>query len=508
MLSGLGVLGDEKTSKNIVEILSSLAAIDEKKLEKSMNALNKLAASLNNIKINKDTTNGLKAITGVFTVFKDIKVTTIMSLWMASKVMKPKTGKAISGFLIALFDPLAKKNYDSKLIKGVADLMDAIGKMVLKLSIAIGILALIAALDIKNLLIATGIVVGIVITLLTITQLIAILPAKMLAKGLDGLDHIAKCVLYLSVAIGLLALLVTIFDVETIMVGTGIVMGIVTSLLLLVTKLASKDKKTLAAGGEVIEQISSLLFKMVIAIGIIALLIKIFDMSTIIVGTLIVMGIFTVLVFGVYKLAGVDEKQLKSASKLVKSMTLMLLVVSLLALFVFVPISAQSKEVLLGAAIVLGVITIMGLIAIGLVWAIEKVGGEKGVSDICKVLMTLTIIITVVSLLALFVFPGIAKQSGDVIIGGLIVLGVVTLLSGIALLVYWAVQAIGGETGVKDICILLGTLTGVVTVISIIALFVFPGIAQKAGDVIIGGLVALGIVTVLSAIALGVYYFT
>lgn len=179
----------------------------------------------------------------------------------------------------------------------------------------------------------------------------------------------------MSLAIGIMAILLTLFDVGTILAGTGIVVGIIAIILGLIQGLASKDKKTLANASDAIKAIYKFLLWTVVAIGLIAVLIKIFDVSTILIGAGIVVGIVLTLVGLAFILAKCDAKQLQESRKIINALMRIVLVVSLLALFAFVPI-ATMDGVLVGAAIVLGIILVLELLALGLYWAVNAIGGE------------------------------------------------------------------------------------------------------------------------------------
>lgn len=55
----------------------------------------------------------------------------------------------------------------------------------------------------------------------------------MLAKGIEGLESIAKTAMWASISIGILTLLMTLFDVEEVLISTAIVVGIIVTLLVL-----------------------------------------------------------------------------------------------------------------------------------------------------------------------------------------------------------------------------------------------------------------------------------
>ena len=173
--------------------------------------------------------NKINAVVGAILEFGKINILVSTTIWVASKMLTKKVGESLAKFVEALVKPLAK--YDSKTLKGAADTIKAVGKMLLYISSAIAILTLLVALDLKSTLIAAGIVLGVIVILLGLSQLIALIPAKWLAKGIEGLESVAKAALWASLSIGIIALLSAIFGLDTVLTSAEIVVGIISILL-------------------------------------------------------------------------------------------------------------------------------------------------------------------------------------------------------------------------------------------------------------------------------------
>lgn len=166
LLSGLGVLGDKDAGKNIINILSSLnkLKIDEKKIEAAKNAILSLADGLSKLKISKNNVKGLEALQSLLVTIGGLGISGMMTLWMAGKVLNEKGGKSIAAFVKAIVDPI--NEYKKETIEHAAEILKAVGTMMLYISGAIAILVILAMVDLQKTIIASALVVGIIVTLL------------------------------------------------------------------------------------------------------------------------------------------------------------------------------------------------------------------------------------------------------------------------------------------------------------------------------------------------------
>jgi type III secretory pathway component EscS len=102
------------------------------------------------------------------------------------------------------------------------------------------------------------------------------------------------------------------------------------------------------------------------------------------IGAVVVMGIIGVMVLMVKWITTWEEKQLKYALWALGSMTIMLLAVSLIALYILPDISDRWDEVVTGGAIVLGIIGLMGLMVYTLGQMSEKTIA-KGIATVAAI---------------------------------------------------------------------------------------------------------------------------
>ena len=123
-----------------------------------------LVAITDPIKNPKEFQKRMVAVVNSILMLKHINILTALNIWMASKLLNGKTGKALAKFVETLVSPLDK--FKDSTVKHAGKVIEAVGNMLLKISFAIGILTALVALDLKSTLIAAGIVVGIIVILL------------------------------------------------------------------------------------------------------------------------------------------------------------------------------------------------------------------------------------------------------------------------------------------------------------------------------------------------------
>ena len=128
------------------------------------------------------------------------------SIWLASKLLTKKTGDALAKFIDALIKPLSE--YKPKTLEAASKVIESIGKMLLMISAAIGIITVLVMMDLKSTLIGAGIVVAII-------RVLIFLVAKCtddkgeLTAGVKGLKKISQALLLITVSIAILTYLVS-----------------------------------------------------------------------------------------------------------------------------------------------------------------------------------------------------------------------------------------------------------------------------------------------------------
>lgn len=210
-------------------------------------------------------------------------------------------------------------------------------------------------------------------------------------------------------------------------------------------------------------------------------------------GALLVLGIVALMGLMVWGLSRINGKDLKEASLALLAITACILAISMIALYLFIPIGQKWKEILPGAIVVLGIIGVMGL----MVWGLSNID-NKDLKWGLIVLGSLTLIVLVISMIALFLFIPIGQKWDEIAAGGLVVLGIIGIMTAI---VYGI-----SKFSKKDILYgeyALGIMTAIVLAISIIAREYFIPIYDDAEAVLVGGGIIVGIITVMGLIVIG-----
>ena len=376
---------------------------------------------------------------------------------------------------------------EKELKAGLSGLL-TIGKAVLMLVGAIGILTLLVAVDLRAVLVATSIALVLLLAVAGVASYLTGEKDKEMKAGVKGLKTLTMAVLVLVAAIGLMTLLVAL-DLKDTLIGMAIVVGIVL-ILAGITSFLSSDEKTKEMKGGIngLKMLTTALLMVVAAIGIMVLLINFVPVSEILIATGIVLGIVVVLSLMVKLIASTDEKQLHQAVNVITAITACILVISLIAMFLFVPIGQKWGEILPGALVVLGIIAVLGL----MVWGLSLIK-DKDLKQATTTLAVLTACVLVISLVALYLFIPIGQKWDEIIPGALVVLGIIAVMG----LMVWGLSKIDNKD-MKWGLITLASLTLIVLVISIVALNFFIPIGEQWDDIALGGTVVLGIIGILT----------
>ena len=346
-----------------------------------------------------------------------------MSIWIASKLLTEKVGKSLVKFIDALVKPLA--DYDPEKLKAASEIINSVGKMILKISLAIGILVVLLAMtDVGTVLIGAGIIVGIIVVLLGLASLLAFVPKKMLVKGLDGLEHVSKAAMWASLSIAIIALTAKLFGLEMVQASALIVVGIITTLLGIARLIATEEEKNLPKGIEGLSELSKAAMWASISIGIIALLIKIFDVPTVLWGTGIVIAVILALAGAAALISGKDG-ELKAGVKGLKTLAWAMLIITVsIGLMAYLVDTYDVKTILIGAGIVVGVIAILGL---GL-WALAKFSEGDTLKAAGLAMLMMAAVLGIVAAVTMFLLIPIAQTWQDALIGAGVALGIIVAL--------------------------------------------------------------------------------
>ena len=438
----------------------------------------------------KEMTAGLS---GLFTIGKAVLmlvgavgILALLTMLDMSAVMVA-TGLTIV-LLAAVVGTVYILSKQEKELKAGLNGLATVGKAVLMLVGAIGILTLLVAVDLRAVLVATSIALVLLLAVAGVASYLTGEKDKEMKAGVKGLKTLTMAVLVLVAAIGLMTLLVAL-DLKNTLIGMAIVVGIVLILAGIASFLSSDEKKKEMKGGvNGLKMLTTALLMVVAAIGIMVLLINFVPVSEILIATGIVLGIVVVLSLMVKLIASTDEKQLRQAVNVITAITACILVISLIAMFLFVPIGQKWGEILPGALVVLGIIAVLGL----MVWGLSLIK-DKDLKQATTTLAVLTACVLVISLVALYLFIPIGQKWDEIIPGALVVLGIIAVMG----LMVWGLSKIDNKD-MKWGLIALASLTLIVLVISIVALNFFIPIGEQWDDIALGGTVVLGIIGILT----------
>lgn len=474
---------DSKNIKATVKLFKQLEKLDPKNAEKFGDYMAKFISPFKDI--DKDKLEGVMGIiktlnTSLMYVVGAIAILTVLAM-IDMKAMGAAT-IAVVGILWSLTRFMKKISKMGKDIAAGGKTVSELGKGILMVSAAIGIITLLLMItDIGTITTGTTIVLGVLWSMVEMQKKIA-KEQKGIKKGKVAVAQLGDALWKVVAAIGIMALLLKIFDIGTILMGTGLVLGVVFALTYMTKMLASgHDEKDATKAASSMAGICKALLWVSAAITIMTILVMI-DLKSTIVGTVIVLAIIGMMVLMVKALASVEEKQLNAGKNTLMVLTACLVAVSLIALFTFIPLAQNIKDVLLGGLVVVGVLAIM----IGMVWWMTKMDTDQ-VMQAAYALGILTICLIAVSLIARFILPAIGENWEDTAIGGALVVGVVLVMVA---MVHWMSKI--EPDNLKWALIAMGVMTIIVLAVALIVRHFFVPIGELWDDALIGAGVILG----------------
>lgn len=208
------------------------------------------------------------------------------------------------------------------------------------------------------------------------------------------------------------------------------------------------------------------------------------------IGAVAVFLIIGVMVGMVKLISMIDEKELKETYTTLAVLTVMLTVVSVVSLLILPAIGDQFDKVMVGAIVVMAIIGLM----IGMTKWLSKTD-EKELRQTYLTLAVLTVMLVAVSLIANYLLPEIGKNWKDISIGAVVVLGII----GVMLLMVTLLSKIDDKK-LHQTYLTMAVLTVMLVAVSLIANYMFPSIAEQWEDVVIGGVIVLGIIGIMTLI--------
>lgn len=428
-------------------------------------------------------------LTKIIEALTKLSIGTVLTLALFGKLVDKKSGENIYNFLNEILK--ITKDYSVKEINAITDLFKGLSKAVLTLSIAIGVMVLIVSLaKMEDILLALGIITLVTVGLVGLTKWIGSKDTqKEMEAGIKGLETLTKSALLIVGAIGLMTLIVSLFKIEDVLLGLGIVAITITGLVIASKYLSSKDtEETINNGVKNLQKLCISLLIVTAAIGLMTLIVSQNDVSDIILGTVVTMAIITFLVGMVKWISTIDEKELSTANTTLIVLTGMLLAISLIAAFILPTIGKNIEDAAIGALVV---VFIIGLMVFTVKWMTSW--DEKQLSQATATLLVLTGMLLAVSLIAAYILPTIGENIEDATLGAIVVMGIIGVM---VLMVKWITTF--KEKQMKYALWALASMTLMLLAVSLIALYILPDIAEKRDQVLIGGGLVLGIIGIMS----------
>jgi hypothetical protein len=223
---------------------------------------------------------------------------------------------------------------EKKVIKGLGGLV-SVGKLILMLVATIGIMMILVAIDLKGLGIAIAITFGILLLVVGFVAGLSLIN-PLIKPGIKAIQGLGEAILCIVAAIGIMMILMAI-DTEAMWKATGVVMLIVAALIGIV-RLLGGSTKDIRTGTKNMKGLGKFLIMVIAAIAIMTLVVKLGGLDVLwAVG--IVLGITLAMVLMVKWIAKTEEKELKQANITMVVITAVILVISIIALTIFIPIS-------------------------------------------------------------------------------------------------------------------------------------------------------------------------
>lgn len=417
----------------------------------------------------------------------------VVTLALLKPILTEKFGQNIAGFVKAITNGFTKDRMEK--IDVFAKSIKTLSQGVLILTATIGLMAAGIALFGGPLILESTVLItmflGATLMMLKWTSS----NSKKIQDGTIALQNVAKAVTILTLNVMAIALLSTMMDkVEWESIGKVAVMfvmiGVIMTTAMIVSDKWQKGGKKLQ---ETMKGLSMFLLSATAAVGLAVYIVQKSSMGDIILGMAMIAA---VIVGGYFTVKYLLKETNKNFDKALKNLGIMVGIMAVTALVIgtlIVPLGPLWDKATVGI-IVVGVV-MAGLV--GLVHWLSKIN-KTNLKQATNTLMVITGVLTVVSLIALLVLPKIGEQWGKTLGGAVVVLIIVGLMELLVL----------GLTKIKkralnDAVFNLVVLTGILSIVSLVAAFLLPAIGKNAGDVLTGFGVVFVIIAGLSLIALG-----
>lgn len=441
---------------------------------------------------NKDIESGTKSLYNVAKVIS-ILTANVLLLTVAASLMESVDWISIAKMavvfsMLTVITGIALKLSEKWNGKkdAVLSTMEGISLMLVAGAVAVGIATWVAANNsMEDIILGIGLVSGVMFGSYKLIEKLLEKANKDMSEAMNNMWMMIGMLVVVSLAINLL--LVPIGkQIKEATLGT-LVAGVIVGFLVGMTKWISTMDKTKIkdANGTLVIMTGMLVVVALVGTFLLPMIGK--QIEDVILGGVAVTLIMTVMIGMIKWLSTIDKKNLKETNMTLIAMTVMLVAISVVGAFLLPSIGEKFKDAMIGAVAVFLIIGVM----VGMVKLISMID-EKELKETYTTLAVLTVMLTVVSVVSLLILPAIGDQFDKVMAGAIVVMAIIGLMIGMT---KWLSKT--DEKELRQTYLTLAVLTVMLVAVSLIANYLLPEIGKNWKDISIGAVVVLGIIGVM-----------
>ena len=352
--------------------------------------------SPNVVKASTEMNKSVEAITKSMTeLFKVITLKRVMTLWMASQMLSPKMGERIGNFYFGLVKGLkdATALADPKMIQALATLTDAISGFIIKMTLMLAGLTLLAAISTTGNIVAGLTMLGVVIAMTVgmiwgLYNVFKLDDDKGLGKnGADAINAMSKCVRGLVISLGLMivvAAMSRLIDFGDLMMVGVMILGMIGTLLIIKSIVQEHGESMLKGVASVVLMIGAL------TLVLFALKYLVSDEEDLlaILGGMVMLGLIVGMAIGVIMALNKYDKDITQATESLLKVVGIFALIAVMARFLIAPLADEWASIAVGTVIVLGLLVVISTVAaiLGSEWFNDLVeNAEQGMKAIAMV---------------------------------------------------------------------------------------------------------------------------
>lgn len=489
--------------KDIGSVLSPLSSFITADIEKIKKILSKRNAKrlatffttlIAEIPQKKELKETMEGVSTVLTTLTSISLVKIITFNILVKSLSEEKAKKINAFIKAL----TEGEWNAKKLKDVNEFMISWNKVLTTVIAGLVVISLLVTV-LSPIAVLTGMfIIGLSIWFMknTILSLVTGISNKKIKDAHKFLISFAKLIGMTISVMAVIAILTKVIGIIPVLTGFLLINLTIKHMGNIILQLSDKKfNRNIKHVTELVKGIGLLILTFVAGISILAIVTNIVKPKNIIIALGVIALFMTGAYFMIKKLSNIKARQLKQATKALVDISICFAIIAFVSAYLLRPIAKHVSDVVIGGAVVLGIITLM----IGGLFLISRIK-NKNLKQARRTLIVLTAIFATISVIAAYLLPEIAKHGEDATIGGIIALGILGLLIG-GLYLITKISNRKSNKALKTLVILALVYTG----IALIAAFILPMIGKHATDAIQGGVITIAI---LSALIFGVHVLT